>query len=220
VSAPKVDPIAAGAEIAKHLWSLRRGTKADRALTWSRSREVVNRAGDARDVGPSELFAMTASESGASSPIAGVLEKVGRDLRFALSYFNKPKGLAYEPKPDDVFCALLEAERRVDAAVEMVGNETDAAVWAIHAAANGAFPDGAHDPTAIEPRETAIERVGRLLGADVRDVEAAAAAWRAWGIDGRAMTDDAARWLLEEVRRLRTSLESESCGAGVPMGEA
>ncbi|MBK6461909.1 MAG: hypothetical protein IPF92_12970, partial [Myxococcales bacterium] len=175
-----LDPVAIGAEMGAALWRDRsfdadRGTGARLdALAWVRASRASRCAAatDEQRVEPAALLSAVVPSDGSGQPIAGVLDAAARDLRLALSWLSGAKitkrGVhGYEPKDDDVFAMLLDAERRVSVAVRAVRLEHDASLLAIHAAACGAVPEALRAPGDCreDVRESAIERAARARGA-------------------------------------------------------
>lgn len=219
--AAELDPVVVGAEIGAELWRGRAvGVGANDALAWVRGSRATQRAADTDEnaIEPADLLAAVVPSDGSGQPIGGVLEVVARDLRLVLSWLDGAKitrrGSGYEPKDDDVFGVILDAERRVSVAIRAVRLESDSALLAIHAAAHGAFAEAERAPSERAPSDfrehvppTTLERVGRALGADADDVAAAGAVARAWGLG--ELREARAERLLIGLGRLRADLDTE-----------
>lgn len=211
----ELDRVRVGAEIGAELWRGRSVVETGAALAWVRGSRATQRAADATEqaIEPGALLSAIVPSDGSGQPIGGVLEAVARDLRLALSWLDGAKitklGVGYEPKEDDVFATILDAERRVSVALRAVHLEAAAAALAIHAAAHGALPEAERAPGDFREHvpPTTLERVGRARGAGPGDVAAAASVARAWGL-GELGEARAAR-LLVGLARVREDLEAE-----------
>ena len=165
--AGELDPVVVGAEIGAELWRGRAvSVGASDALAWVRGSRATQRASA---VEPAELLAAVVPSDGSGQPIGGVLEAVARDLRLALSWLDGAKitkrgGGGYEPKEDDVFATIFDAERRVAIALRAVHLEAAAATLAMHSAAHGAVPEAVRAPSDFRDLpESALERGGRAI---------------------------------------------------------
>lgn len=214
-------PVEAGAEIGAALWRDRPLVDARReaeALAYFRGSRRNARAASSSTVPPDEILGSLSADESATSPIAGVLERTGRELRLALAHLSRctiqRPTRGYEPEDDDALAALSHVERTLRSMTKAVYLEDAARTLALHAAACGRLPEAQGDPglfDAAGPGSGVLERVGRALGVDGRDVAAAAAVARAWGWG--ELVEGEARDLFRGLVRIREELER----AGVPM---
>lgn len=216
-------PVEAGAEIGAALWRDRPLVDARReaeALAYFRGSRRNARAASSSTVPPDELLGSLSADQSATSPIAGVLERTGRELRLALAHLSRctiqrPKE-GYEPEDDDAIAALGHVERTLRSVTKAVYLEDDARTLALHAAACGRLPEAQGDPGALEPGPApAMVDAARAVGASEREIALAWTVVRTWGLELDARR---VRVLLEGLDALRAELTSQEAPKPSPGG--
>jgi hypothetical protein len=210
-----------GAEIARSLWAGRvwgvlEGRRPEAAREWAQAREIATQDTRGPSVSSLGTLATLGCAPASTHAVAGLLESVGRDLRFVLALSDPSTQLrGFAPKPDDVFAMLLDLDRRVEAASKLAHLEHDATILALHATACGAFPAASKSPDEFRELASPFEFLAKRMRADAVDVEAAIAVCHAIGAgDGRELADEDAERLIESVRSFRASLEGERSKPG------